>query len=214
MSASTRTGTAPATGGRPLDPEISQAILDATIDVLAETGFAGLSLEAVAQRAGVHRPAIYRRWPAKVDLVAAALSAVGTAFPDPDTGSVRDDLVFLVGHVGSRMEGSERARLGLRLVADLAVDPEIAALVNARTVRPWRSLGRTILGRGIERGELRDDTDVEIVNDLIMGSIYARSLVGRQQISRVAIERLVDTLLDGLHARPDEPDPPPNSRRR
>jgi AcrR family transcriptional regulator len=214
VSASTRTGAAPAAIGRPLDPEISRAILDATIDVLAETGFAGLSLEAVAQRAGVHRPAIYRRWPAKVDLVAAAISAVGTVFPDPDTGSVRDDLVLLVGHVGSRIEGSERARLGLRLVADLAVDPEIAALVNARTVRPWRSLGRTIVGRGIERGELRADTDPELVNDVMLGSIYARSLDGRQQMSRVAIERLVDTLLDGLHAPPDEPGPPPSSRRR
>jgi AcrR family transcriptional regulator len=187
-----------ASAGRPLDPTISEAILEATLDVLAETGYAKLSIEAVAQRAGVHRPAVYRRWPTKLDLVAAAISSIARAVPDPATGNTRDDLVELVSSIGNMLVRNPRARLTLMLVAEIAVDEELAALVDSRTVQPRRAMARTILERGIERGEIRPDLDMELVCDLIVGSLYTRALVGRARLHRTKAERYVDYVLDGL----------------
>ena len=187
-----------AVAGRPLDPAISEAILEATFEVLAETGYAKLSIEAVAQRAGVHRPAVYRRWPTKLDLVAAAISSIAPAVPDPDTGSTRDDLVELVSSIANLLVRNPRARLTLRLVAEIAVDEQLAALVDSRTVQPRRAMARTVLERGIERGEIRPDLDMELVCDLLVGSLYTRALVGRARLTRAKAERYVDCVLDGL----------------
>jgi AcrR family transcriptional regulator len=189
-----------ATGGRPLDSEITMAILEATVDLLTRTGYSGLSIDAVARRAGVHRPAVYRRFSSKVELVAAAIGAYTTAIPDPATGCTRDDLVSFIRRVATILHRDERARLALRVVTELAADEKFAALVNARTVRPWRDLAAVILRRGVETGELRSDLDVVLVTDLLLGPAYGRALIGRPQLTRAGAERLVDTLFEGLRA--------------
>jgi AcrR family transcriptional regulator len=192
---------APGAGaGRPLDPAISEAILEATFEVLAETGYAKLSIEAVAQRAGVHRPAVYRRWPTKLDLVAAAISSIAPAVPAPTTGDTREDLVELVSSIANLLVRNPRARLTLRLVAEIAVDEALAALVDSRTVQPRRAMARTVLERGIERGEIRPDLDMELVCDLLVGSLYTRALVGRARLTRAKAEQYVDYVLDGLRS--------------
>jgi hypothetical protein len=91
-----------------------------------------------------------------------------------------------------------RARLALRLVAEIAVDEALAALVDSRTVQPRRAMARTVLERGIERGEIRPDLDMELVCDLLVGSLYTRALVGRARLTRAKAERYVDCVLDGL----------------
>ncbi|MDT7581517.1 MAG: hypothetical protein QOK35_2781, partial [Pseudonocardiales bacterium] len=86
--------TAPAPRGRPRRAELDDAILDACFAVLSAVGYAGMSIDAVARRAGVTRPTIYRRWPGKQELVIAALSRAQAGIVDlPDTGDVRHDLV-------------------------------------------------------------------------------------------------------------------------
>jgi AcrR family transcriptional regulator len=189
-----------ASGGRPLDPELSQAILDATIEVLAEDGYGRLSFEAVAQRAGVHRPAIYRRWPTKADLVAAAVASIADPLADPARDSAREDLVEFVRTVANRLRRDPRSRLGLMLMAELAVDPDLVALVNSRMVWSWRGLLRTIFERGVATGELRADLDPDQLGDVVLGFLYARALSGRPQPKRRECEQFVDTLLDGLCA--------------
>jgi AcrR family transcriptional regulator len=191
---------APAASGRPLDPELSRAILDATIEVLAEDGYGQLTLGAVAQRAGVHRPAIYRRWPTKVDLVAAAVTSIVRTIPDPATGTVRDDLIEFLQRIARLLQRDRRVRFGFLLMAELAVDPDVVALVNARMVRPWRALVREIVERGEGRGQLRPGVDPEQLSDLLLGALYARALAGRPQPRRAEIEGIVDVLLDGLCA--------------
>jgi AcrR family transcriptional regulator len=198
MPAAAAPATPGAGAGRPLDPAISEAILEATLDVLAETGYAKLSIEAVAQRAGIHRPAVYRRWPTKLDLVAAAMSSIAPVVPEPTTGNTREDLVELVSHVANMLLRNPRARLALRLAAEIAVDEQLAALVDSRTMKPRRAIARGILERAIERGEIRPDLDLELVCDLLVGSLYSRALVGRATLSRNQAERYVDYLLDGL----------------
>jgi AcrR family transcriptional regulator len=194
------TASGAASAGRPLDPELSRAILDATIEVLAEDGYGRLSLEAVAQRAGVHRPAIYRRWPTKADLVAAAVVSIADVLPDPATGSARDDLVDFVRQVATRLRRDPRSRIGLMLMAELAVDPDLVALVNSRMVWSWRGLLRTIFERGVAAGQLRGDLHPDAVGDMVLGILYSRALSGRPQPNRRESEQLVDTLLDGLRA--------------
>ena len=88
--------------GRPRSSEAERAILDATVALYAERGMAGLSVEAVAARAGVAKTTIYRRWPSKEELVLAAVTAARGPAPEPPGASVRDDLLFLLGRVGAR----------------------------------------------------------------------------------------------------------------
>jgi AcrR family transcriptional regulator len=191
-----------ATGGRPLDPELTRTILDAAVTVLAEVGYGQLTIEAVAQRAGVHRPAIYRRWPTKVDLVAAAVTSIAQPISDPDTGNTRDDLVEFLGRVATLLQRNAKARLGFLLMAELAFEPEVVAIINSRMRRPWRGRVDAIVARGMERGELREGVDPEQLSDLVLAALYARALSGRPQPNRREIVQLVDLLLDGVSGAP------------
>ena len=134
--------------GRPLDPEISDRVLEATLVLLAEDGFARLSIEAVAQRAGVHKPAVYRRWPSKIDLVVAAVRSRTPPAEDPATGNTRDDLIQLIRDAARNAQRNPHARAGLRLMAEAATDPELASAVRSRIVGERRAITRACSSEG------------------------------------------------------------------
>src|SRR5580704_13775479 len=95
----TEAGPAPETNrrpGRPRSEAAEQAIIEATLDVFAEKGFEGVCVELVAARAGVGKATIYRRWPNKEELLLAALGSLKSPYPEPEGGSVRDDLLAIV----------------------------------------------------------------------------------------------------------------------
>jgi AcrR family transcriptional regulator len=186
--------------GRRLDPRISDEILAATLDLLAEEGYARLSMEAVAHRAGVHKPAVYRRWPSKLDLVVAAVRSQAAEAVDPDTGDLRADLVALLRDAASTAYRNPKVRAGLRLMVDAAVDEELASAVRDRVVGPRRAVARTILERGVVAGELRGDLDLDLVVDLLLGPLHTRVLVMHRPFPRADIEALVDLVLDGIAA--------------
>jgi AcrR family transcriptional regulator len=188
-------------GGRPLDPEISGRVLDATLDVLDEDGYERLSMEAVAHRAGVHRPAVYRRWPNKLELVVAALCSTRAEPVDPDTGDTRADLVAIVTDSVRSMHENPRMRVGLRMLVGASTDDELAVVVNERIVEPRRAIARRVVARGIERGTLRPDTDPDLTIDLLVGATLSRVMVRRRTITRTQIEQLVDVVLGGTATR-------------
>jgi AcrR family transcriptional regulator len=188
------------TGGRPLDPAISARILDATLDVLDEEGYERLSMEAVAHRAGVHRPAVYRRWPNKLELVVAALSSTKREPVDPDTGDTRSDLVAIVSDAVTSMRQNPRTRVGLRMLVGASTDDELAAVVNTRIVEPRRAIARRVVARGIERGVLRPDTDPDLTIDVLVGTALSRVMIRRRPMTRADIDRLVDVVLEGIAA--------------
>jgi AcrR family transcriptional regulator len=162
--------------GRPRSPDADEAILAATLGVLLEEGFRGLSVEAVRQRAGVGKATIYRRFPDKDALVVAAIRSLHRGFEEPpDTGSVIGDLdeVWARGYRADPRITS----FAPRLLAEAAGDPEMHAIFRSALIEPRRAFLRFILQRGIERGELRDDVDLEVVIDLMAGPFIYRLLI-------------------------------------
>ncbi|CAL9362996.1 putative HTH-type transcriptional regulator [Actinosynnema sp. ALI-1.44] len=147
--------------GRPRSAEIDRALTTATLDLLAEVGYDALTLDAVASRAGVSRPALYRRWPTKLHLVAhAALASV--PMPDPDTGDVREDLV--------RMANALVDGLSWVVLAVHAEARRVPGLVDG-FLAERHAVVAEVVRRGVARGRLRADVDPELVCDLLFGPL-------------------------------------------
>lgn len=188
----------PAAGGRPRDPDIDRAILDAALAVLAETGYARLSIGEVAQRAGVHKPAVYRRYANKLDLAIAAVEHLTPSVGDPATGDLRGDLVRVLRDASARAAGSARIDLSLRLRADIAADPALAAAVDERIVEPRRAIVRAVLGRAVAAGQARADADPALVFDLLFGALSVRTLRQAPALGRREANQIADVLARGL----------------
>jgi len=167
-------GRAPASGGRARDPELDGAIADATTALLEERGFGGLTIEAIARRAGVARATVYRRWPNLDALLAHVLRGVVHEIPIPDSGNVRDDLVTILEHelaVVRRDAAKLYPSLGVQAKADPEAREALADLMLRR-----RAAVRTVLCRGVDRGEIRADTDLELAFFILWGAVYYRHL--------------------------------------
>jgi AcrR family transcriptional regulator len=162
--------------GRPRSPEAHAAILRAALELAVEGGLRGLSMEAIAARAGVGKATIYRRWKSKEALFAEAIGSIALAPEVPDTGTVRGDFQAASDEAVGRM-APEAFRVLPRLMADAADDPELLDVLRQALVRPRRAAIATILRRGIERGELRADIDVDLVSDMLIGPMIARVLM-------------------------------------
>jgi len=181
--------------GRPLDEELSGSILDAALRVLGREGYGGFSMAAVAQEAGVHRPAIYRRWPNKADLAVAAIERLRPAPVDRASGDVRADLVAYLVDAGCGPD--EVYDLALRLHNDLTAHPDLSEAVQQQISLPRRRLVTGILQRGIDAGQLRPDLDTELAIDMLYGLLYARKN-RTPPLTPDEIERYVDLVLGGL----------------
>lgn len=188
--------------GRPRSADADAAIVRATLDVLLEEGFRGLSVEAVRQRAGVGKATIYRRFPDKDALVRAAIGSLHRGFEEPpDTGSIEGDL-DRIWELGYRSD-PRITSFAPRLLADAAGNPEMHAIFRAALIEPRRDFLRAILRRGIERGELRDDVDLDVVIDLIAGPFIYRLLIDGGDLT-VAMQRgtsPIRVLFEGLAPR-------------
>jgi AcrR family transcriptional regulator len=169
------------------------------LELLAEDGFGGLSIEGVAARAGVGKTTVYRRWPSKIPLVVDALACakmpLSVAIPDEMT--TRDALVRVLSEL-VRAQGSEpTGRILAGLVDAMSRDAELADAVRTRLVSSRRQFVFDLIERGIARGEVRSDVDVELVADLLSGPIVMRTLLtGRPVTPRLARE-IVALVLDG-----------------
>lgn len=182
------------TGGR--SARVREAVLRATVEVVAESGYAGLSFEEVARRSGVHKTTVYRRWPTTAALVLdALLERSAEAVPVPDTGSVREDLRRFVRAIASNVTSP----LGAALVATLTGEPADET-VDALVHDFWRArfaLAAEIVQRGIDRGELRADVDAGLVVELLVAPLYLRLLVTREPVNRRYADRVVDLAVAG-----------------
>jgi AcrR family transcriptional regulator len=163
--------------GRPRDPSIDEAIISATLELLNEHGYAGLTLAEVANRAGVSRTALYRRWARKSQLVVEAMVSRLPARGLPDTGSTRGDLLAYTQQLAATFSHTPAARVLPGLVAAMATDPSLAASYRELLVQPLRQQVRAAVARGIARGEVHEDTDPEFVIDALAGPLYVRLLI-------------------------------------
>ena len=184
--------------GRPRDPGYDKAILDATLEILNNKGYAGLSIDGVAAKTGVGRPTIYRRWPSKAALVIAALTQSPLLTPAHDTGALRDDLLAFLSDQVRLMNLPASRRITAGLVADLVADPELSETYLGDYVGQRQAAVREALLRGIERGELRPDANLDLIYDLLMGPLFMRSVVRDETLSADMAEQMVDIVLSAF----------------
>ena len=195
---STRAGVpeTPARAGRPQEPERTRAILDATVELLAEVGYEALSIGAVADRAQASKATIYRRWSDKRELVVAALAHM--TFDQPvvpaPADNLRDDLLGLARTQRQLMKsGDSRIFTGLLHAAQR--DPEIAAAMHHDLAENQREECAQIVQRAIARGELTAETSATRLFDLVSGQIILRSVMQHKRITDEFLESLVDEVL-------------------
>jgi AcrR family transcriptional regulator len=189
--------------GRPRSERAAKAIIDATLDLLAEEGgVAGVSIEAVAARAGVGKTTIYRRWPNKEALIIDALAALKEPFPDPGGASVRDDLVAFARAFLSDKTDKKRLDCYWSIMSGAERYPELMARFTREIVEPRRDMLRRILRHGIDSGALRADVDIEVTMWMITGAVAQRvRAFGAGPVPADFAERVIDTLLPGIAVR-------------
>ncbi|SCF22758.1 transcriptional regulator, TetR family [Micromonospora matsumotoense] len=201
MSDVNSTADAPRSPGRPRSVRADEAIIEATLDLLAEgSTIEALSIEAIAARAGVGKATIYRRWPGKDALLLDALRRLKGVVAQPAGHSVRDDLVLLVGAVGHNID-PRAERIMPCLVPEVNRSPDHFQLYQ-NIIEPRRKLMREVLRRGVASGELRADLDIEVAMALLTGPMLVQRLLRWHPDldDRLLPEKVVDGVLDGLRA--------------
>ncbi len=155
--------------GRKRDPRADEAITSATLSLLGEVGFTALSMEGIAARAGVGKSTVYRRYPSKVEAVAAAMGAIAEDPEVPDTGDTFEDLVSFMTSKWTAMTQAPGATLLGTFIVQAAAHPELFAEFRRVMLAPRLTPLRAILQRGVERGELDPDLDMEAAVDVVVG---------------------------------------------
>ena len=203
MSTESRTAADRRPPGRPRSERSHLAIVQATLELLAEVGYARLTMEQIQRRAGVGKATIYRRWTSKPDLVKDAIQHFSAELPVPDTGSLKGDFEAIAAALVAIARDRDSALLMPRLLAEASRDPELHAIFYAQLVEPRRRVARIALERARDRGELREDVDLELAIDMLAGPIIYRFLItgGDLVPAAAAAPRLLETLLAGLSPR-------------
>ncbi len=186
------------TGGR--SARVREAVLKATLRVVAEQGADAVSIREIARQARVHETSIYRRWRTKEHLILDALLDYSEEqLPIPDTGTLRDDLVAFATSVTNYLASP----LGRTVARSMAVADDDVTLAATRA-QFWQSrfdLARVIVDRATSRGELPDDIDPAMALELLIAPLHFRTLLTRQPIDEQRAGQVVDLLLKGIASR-------------
>jgi AcrR family transcriptional regulator len=185
--------------GRPRSEKARHAILEAAAELLLLRGLGAVSMDAVAERAGVSKATIYRWWPSKEMLALdALLDWAAASAPARDTGSLRGDLLALVRPWVREITRQPFGRVIAALVTEAQSDPQFAEAYRTHFVEPRREAMRAAFARAAKRGEVPADLDVEVAVDLIYGPLYHRLLHGHAPLSGRFGEAVVDMALAGI----------------
>ena len=176
-------------------PRRSQnAVLEATLAVIAEEGVTGVSVDTVAVRSRVSKATIYRHWGSRARLIHAAISSLQQPSAEPDTGSLRGDLTELLEHLVEYFDTPPVARVFPSFIDAAIRDPELAEL-RQETLRMGRASFERVVRRGIARGELPDDVDVGLVVDLARSPIVYRRVVAQVTVTTSDVAPIVDAVI-------------------
>lgn len=185
--------------GRPRSELAHAAILDAAIALVREVGYDAVTIDAIAARAGVGKATVYRRWAGKETLVAEAIQRLmNDAMRVPDTGSTDGDVRALMRVTQGMYADSSTPLLLSGLVAAMARSSPIAEAVRSSFVARWQDSMRTVLARGIVRGDIGHDTNLDLALDLLSGPAFHRMLIGGRDIDDPFVRGVVDVVLRGL----------------
>ena len=193
------TGSAPRKG-RPRSDRLQRAILDATRELLVSEGFAGLRLEHVAARAGVGKATIYRRWASKEELALAVLEELASPhIVIAETGNTRQELLAATMNAMRAVNDTPFGPVIAALLSQIAMNPLLGDPFRATVVQGRRDEVRRAIWRGIRRGDLRADADVDVATELLVGPVYFRLMFGGE-LTRDFAERVVDAVIAGYAA--------------
>lgn len=184
--------------GRKRDHTRDGVILDAAIDVLADVGYVGMTMDMVAARAKAGKATLYRRWSTKSELVLDAVSRMQDRVTVldllPDTGTVRGDLLALF-EPQSAGQGQRRLKIMAGLASMLAYDPAFTEVGDAAIIEPWAEASRAIINRGIARGEIGADVEIEMLSRLMPSMAVCRALIQRKTADWDFLVSLIDGVL-------------------
>lgn len=183
--------------GRPRNERSRQAILRSTLKLLRRHCFAALTIEAVAADAKVGKATVYRWWPNKGALVVDAFaSSIENELHFPDSGSTREDMSVQMAQFLEVLR-SRSGRIVAGVIAAGQSDPSLMEEFRARFLRPRRQEAYRTLQRGIDRGELPQDLDLNLVLDLLYGGIYMRFLIRHDELNEEYVNKVCRIVLTG-----------------
>jgi AcrR family transcriptional regulator len=185
--------------GRPRSEKARRAILEAAAELLLLRGLGAVSMDAVAERAGVSKATIYRWWPSKEMLALdALLDWAAASVPVRDTGSLRGDVLALIRPWVREIRRRPFGPVIAAFVSEAQSDAKFADAYRTHFVEPRRDAMRAVFARAAERGEVAADVDVEVALDLIYGAVYHRLLHGHAELTDRFARDVVDLSLNGI----------------
>jgi AcrR family transcriptional regulator len=188
---------APTRGGRPRSDKAQRAILDAAQELLISEGFSGLRLEHVAARAGVSKATIYRRWSSKEELSLAVLEELAAPhIRIVETGDTREELLSATMNAMNAVVDTAFGPVIEALLSQIAMNPLLGDPFRATIVQGRRDEVRRAMVRGIARGDVREDAEIDVATELLVGPVYFRLMFGGE-LTRAFAERIVDAVLRG-----------------
>ena len=189
---------------RPRDPDVDARILRAVRSLIDDVGVAEVTVDAVATRAEVSRPTIYRRWATRAELLFAAQTNASAAVEFPDTGSFAGDLAIAVGHLAHVMAASDRSVMSDQMGRMIA-DAEFAERVWSTRWIPDRNAVHHLWERALQRGEVDPDVDGHAVIDDLVAVCLFRVALGHQSLQPDDLDAIIERILYGVLAARRQP---------
>ncbi|WP_035855070.1 TetR/AcrR family transcriptional regulator [Cryptosporangium arvum] len=184
--------------GRKRDHSRDPEILDCTLDVLAETGYDGMTLDQVATRAKAGKATLYRRWSSKSELVIDAVACMKkeNLAPEalPDTGTLRGDLLAMI-KPPSIQDAERKLKIMSGVVSMISRHPELGEALQAVMVEPRAAANRFLLRRAIARGEIRPDCDVDTLAQVSASMVFYRTMIQQIPVDRAFLVSVIDEIL-------------------
>ncbi|MFD9812568.1 TetR/AcrR family transcriptional regulator [Streptomyces sp. NPDC059080] len=190
--------------GRPRSAAADTAIVEAVLRLIEEGASIGdLSMEGIARAAGVGKATVYRRWPGKNALLLDVIRSLEDDLPPARGDSVRDDLVAMLEHLRRRGLAKRHSAVFRSVLTHVQAQPAVWREYHETVIRARREAMHAVLRRGMARGEIRADREVDVLADLFAGPMLARALLDeRTALPEGLAEQIVDTVLEGVRPRP------------
>ena len=203
MTAERQTTRAVRRPGRPRSARADREILKATVAILAEEGYQALTIEGIAERAGVGKTTIYRRFSSIEEILVTAFGELDLSIEIPDTGSTREDLLQLGEAFRSQAATAVMFPVLAQIVGTALTNPTVLDAFREHLMKPRQATIRMILERGVERGDVRQDIDIDLIVDLLPGGIIFHKLFQLPPdalVSEDYPQRVLDTIWSGIKA--------------
>ena len=190
-------------GDAQMDPRTARArarILNTAIEILARDGYAALSMHRLAVEAGASKQTLYRNWRSKEALVSDAVLSYVVEYPDPDTGSLRDDLTAICARQAQVLTSTTYGR-ALAAAYSAAPNSTLKRMLHSNRLKRREAMAH-VIERGIERGEICPKTDIELLMDLLLSPAQVRIVLFDMDVDEPYVRRVVDAVINAFAGHP------------